>query len=121
MRRNCLRFAASFAMLATAGLAQQGPYKVLKTAKVGGAGGFDYIYADDAGRRLYIPRGAEQGPAPTPARVTVFDLDTLVPVGRDSQYQSKWRGGRSQIRPRFLQQQTGSDVGYQNVDPHQDH
>jgi hypothetical protein len=51
-------------------MAQQGPYKVLKTAKVGGAGGFDYIYADDAGRRLYIPRGAVQGPAPTPARVT---------------------------------------------------
>jgi len=37
-----------------------GPYKVLKTAKVGGDGGFDYVYADDAGRRLYIARG---GPA----------------------------------------------------------
>src|SRR4051812_46483475 len=34
-----------------------GPYKVLKTAKVGGDGGFDYIYADVAARRLYIPRG----------------------------------------------------------------
>src|SRR6202166_2309755 len=81
MRRNCLGFAVMFAMLATAATAQQGPYKVLKTAKVGGAGGFDYIYADDAGRRLYIPRGAVQGAAPTPARVTVFDLDTLAPVG----------------------------------------
>jgi DNA-binding beta-propeller fold protein YncE len=74
MRRNCLSFAVVFAMVAAA------PYQVLKTAKVGGAGGFDYIYADDAGRRLYIPRGAVQG-APTPARVTVFDLDTLAPVG----------------------------------------
>jgi hypothetical protein len=40
------------------GLAQQGPYKVLKTARVGGEGGWDYIYADTAGRRFYTPRGA---------------------------------------------------------------
>ena len=68
-----------------------GPYKVLRTAKVGGAGGFDYVYADSVGRRLYIPRtgqggrgGAEANPAtpPPPApRVTVFDLDTLASVG----------------------------------------
>ena len=42
------------------GSAQQtsstGPYKVLKAAKVGGEGNWDYIYADSAGRRLYIPR-----------------------------------------------------------------
>jgi len=49
-----------------------GPYKVVNTAKVGGAGGFDYVYADADGRRLYVPRGN---------RVTVFDLDTLQPVG----------------------------------------
>lgn len=53
-----------------------GPYKVLKTAKVGGEGGFDYVYADSDGRRLYIPR-----PARSSARITVFDLDTLAPVG----------------------------------------
>ena len=68
-----------FAMLAAIGAAPQapgaGPYKVIKTAKVGGAGGFDYVYADTVGRRLYIPR---TGAAP---RVTVFDLDTLAPVG----------------------------------------
>src|SRR5258708_38363535 len=59
-----------------------GPYKVLKTAKTGGLGGFDYIFADVDGRRLYIPRGAVQATTPpTPARVTVFDLDTLAPVG----------------------------------------
>lgn len=73
--------AVEFALLATAGMAQQGPYKVLTSAKVGGLGGFDYIYADDAGRRLYIPRGAVQGDSPTPARVTVFDLDKLTPAG----------------------------------------
>jgi len=52
-----------------------GPYRILRTAKVGGTGGFDYVFADAVGRRLYIPRSG-QG-----ARVTVFDLDTLEPVG----------------------------------------
>jgi DNA-binding beta-propeller fold protein YncE len=56
-------------------------FVVLKTAKVGGLGGFDYIYADNAGRRLYIPRGAVQGTTPMPGRVIVFDLDTLAPAG----------------------------------------
>jgi DNA-binding beta-propeller fold protein YncE len=51
-----------------------GPYRVLKTARVGGEGGWDYLYADTAGRRLYIPRG-------DPDRLTIFDLDTLAPVG----------------------------------------
>ncbi len=71
--------------------AQDGPYKVLKTARVGGEGGWDYIYADSSGRRLYIPRSAVRGPAGTPAnpaaqgpRLTVFDLDTLAPVGEIS-------------------------------------
>jgi hypothetical protein len=72
-------FAVAIAVLACIGLAQQaptaGPYKVLKTAKVGGDGGFDYVYADVAGRRLYIPRSGAG------ARVTVFNLDTLEPVG----------------------------------------
>src|SRR5260370_30711278 len=57
-----------------------GPYKVVKTVKVGGLGGFDYIFADVDGRRLYIPRGAVQGTTPIPARITVSDLDTLAPV-----------------------------------------
>jgi DNA-binding beta-propeller fold protein YncE len=64
--------AASFLALAQSG---SGPYKVIKTAKTGGAGGFDYIYADEAGRKLYISRS---GPAP---RVSVFNLDTLEPAG----------------------------------------
>src|SRR5258708_29475119 len=85
MRRFCLLRVAGIAMVAFIGVAQQastpGPYKVLKTAKVGGLGGFDYIYADDAGRRLYIPRGAVQGENPVAPRITVFDLDTLALVG----------------------------------------
>src|SRR5437867_7412004 len=67
---------ATVVLLTVAGFAQQpGPYKILKTARVGGVGSFDYVYADTAGRRLYIPR-AGQG-----ARVTVFNLDTLEPAG----------------------------------------
>src|SRR6185312_6859390 len=63
------------------------PYHVLKRARVGG---YDYVYADVAGRRLYIPRGGSR-PVPatdstpakpgTPGRITVFDLETLAPLG----------------------------------------
>src|SRR3954464_11647448 len=91
MRRLILPLTAAIALLASIALAQSGgPYKVLKAAKVGGEGGTDYIFADAVGRRLYITRGATQArPATdtTPAvpafekRVTVFDLDTLAPVG----------------------------------------
>src|ERR1700761_1208559 len=52
-----------------------GPYKVLRTAKVGGDGGWDYVYADPAGRKLYAPRLGQTG------HVMVFDLDTLASVG----------------------------------------
>jgi DNA-binding beta-propeller fold protein YncE len=37
-----------------------------------GAGGIDYVYADNDGRKLYIPRGGE---------VLVFDMDSLKSVG----------------------------------------
>ena len=63
------------ASLALAQTASDGPYKVLKTVKVGGDGGFDYVYADAAGRKLYVARG---GPA---ARVAAYDLDTLESKG----------------------------------------
>jgi len=94
MRRHALLFSLLIALFMPMGLAFQavtdGPYKVLKTAKVGGEGGTDYIFADVAGRRLYITRGATQLRPATdttpevPAfekRVTIFDLDTLAPVG----------------------------------------
>ena len=91
MRAILVGFAVAVTAFAPALVAQQGgPYKVLKTAKVGGEGGWDYIYADSVGRRLYIPRGATQGVAATEttpavpasaARVKVYDLDTLTPMG----------------------------------------
>ena len=69
-------------MLVSTGLAQTTPaasaasaakpYKIANTTQVQGAGGIDYVYADNDGRRLYVPRGDQ---------VLVFDLDTLKSAG----------------------------------------
>src|SRR5260370_5140206 len=81
MRRICplIVFAAAIAMLAATVLAQHvpndGPYKILKTAKAGGEGGFDYIFADVNARRLYILPNGPMG------HLMVFNLDTLEPAG----------------------------------------
>jgi hypothetical protein len=93
MRRLRLISAVAIALCASGLLAQQpagdGPYKVLQSAKVGGEGGTDYIYADVEGRRLYIPRNPTRAAAATattpardstPGRLTVFSLETLAPV-----------------------------------------
>src|SRR5262252_9131360 len=93
MRRKALLRLVMMALFTSAGLAQtgtDGPYKVLKTARVGGEGGTDYIYADTVGRRLYITRGATQAQPATDSRpempafekrLTIFNLDTLEPAG----------------------------------------
>jgi len=47
-------------------------YKVIQKAPVGGTGGYDYVFADSDGRKLYVPRGN---------RVEAYDLDTLKSVG----------------------------------------
>jgi DNA-binding beta-propeller fold protein YncE len=82
MTRASLILATLFAIPVFVVSAQQpaaeGPYKLLRTERVGGAGGFDYVFADSVGRRLYIPRSGGRGAA---GRVTVFDLDTLKSVG----------------------------------------
>ena len=81
MRSWCLGFvlAAATAMWASAGLAQKdaatGPYKVIKTVKVGGEGSFDYISADVENRLLVMPRGGTMG------GLTLYNLDTLAPAG----------------------------------------
>lgn len=79
MRCSLCLTVAGLAVLTVTGLAHQtspeGAYKVQKTVKVGGEGGFDYVYADADGRKLYIAR---TGPAP---RVNVFNLDTLEAAG----------------------------------------
>ena len=48
------------------------PYRVVRSLKVGGPGGWDYIMADSDNRLLYVPRGD---------RITVYNLDTLSPAG----------------------------------------
>ena len=94
MRRKVLMAAIIFATIAPSLHAQaagnEGPYKVLQRARVGGEGGTDYIFADVAGRRLYITRNAVRAAAATetsPAReavagrVSVFNLDNLALIG----------------------------------------
>ena len=64
-------------IFAAIGLAQEsGPYKILKRARVGGEGGWDYIYADSSGRRLYIPRRGAPGSG-VETRLSIYNLDTL--------------------------------------------
>jgi DNA-binding beta-propeller fold protein YncE len=71
MRRICLAFGVVCLSVASAQ-----DYKVVKTAKVGGAGGFDYVYADSAARKLYVARSGNPG-----GRVSVYNLDTLEAAG----------------------------------------
>jgi len=47
-------------------------YKLTKSLKVGGEGGWDYLFADTQGRRLYVSRGTH---------VMVFDMDRDSLVG----------------------------------------
>ncbi len=72
--RFCLGCVTGAVILGFVGQAAESGYKVSKTVKVGGAGTFDTVLADTAGRRLYIPRK-------NPGRITVFNLDTFEPVG----------------------------------------
>ncbi len=79
MKKTPLKVVIGSALVALIAMAQTpatGPYKIVKKAKTGGEGGFDYIYADNDGRKLYIPRTQPGTP-----RISVFNLDTLAPVG----------------------------------------
>jgi len=62
-------------VIAFSAAAQEVPYRILKTILPGGTGSFDYVYADQVGRNLYVPRLGDFG------RITVFNLDTLEHVG----------------------------------------
>jgi DNA-binding beta-propeller fold protein YncE len=89
MKRFCLACLVAFAPVVGA-QSTDGPYKVLKAARVGGEGGWDYINADAVGRRLYIPRGGTPGMRATdstparaagPGRIMVYNLDNLDSIG----------------------------------------
>jgi DNA-binding beta-propeller fold protein YncE len=84
MRRFYVLSVVALALLASIAIAQApstGPYSVMKTAKVGGAGNFDYVYADSDGRKLYVARRGQNGPNAAPdapkSRISVYNLDTL--------------------------------------------
>ena len=47
------------------------PYRVLRSVRIGGEGGFDYVTADSTGRRLYIARSGKTNP-----RLLAFDAST---------------------------------------------
>jgi DNA-binding beta-propeller fold protein YncE len=72
--RNAL--AAALLLFAANPALADGPYRVLRSVTVGGEGGFDYVAADSAGRRLYIARSGKTNP-----RLLAFDLDTLKQIG----------------------------------------
>jgi hypothetical protein len=89
MKRFCLACLVALAPVVGA-QSTDGPYKVLKAARVGGEGGWDYINADPVGRRLYIPRGGTPGMRATdstparaagPGRIMVYNLDNLDSIG----------------------------------------
>ena len=64
---------AGAGLLAGSALAQtDSPYKVLDTAQLMGTGGIDYVYADNDGRKIYVPRGGN---------TYVFGLDSHKYVG----------------------------------------
>ena len=69
MFRNCMWLAIAISScLAVVAMAAAGPgYHVVKTYKVGGEGGWDYLTADATARRLYVSRGTH---------VIVLDLDS---------------------------------------------
>jgi DNA-binding beta-propeller fold protein YncE len=83
---------AVVAIAASASHAQStdSPYKVLQREKVGEEGGTDYIFADPAGRKIYITRNAVRATPATadqpahdsvPGRVNVYDIETLKQIG----------------------------------------
>jgi DNA-binding beta-propeller fold protein YncE len=75
--RKILATTAAMIMLAAPAQAE-GRYSMLQSVVAGGDGGFDYVHADAANRRLYVPRSG------TTPRISVYDLDTLKPVGEIS-------------------------------------
>jgi DNA-binding beta-propeller fold protein YncE len=62
--------------LALSSLALHAQYKILSTTKIGGEGGYDYLYADSVDRRLYVARSGPVGV------LHVYDLDSLAEIGK---------------------------------------
>ena len=71
-RSNWLRLGLFISLLATFSAAADPGYHVIKTYKLGGDGGWDYLTLDSSSRRLYISRATH---------VMVIDADSGKPVG----------------------------------------
>jgi len=71
-RSTWLRLAFFISLLATFSAAADSGYHVVKTYKLGGEGGWDYLNLDTSSRRLYISRATH---------VIVIDADSGKPVG----------------------------------------
>src|SRR5262245_32160670 len=65
-------FVVGVALLIASVAGAEQPYRVVKSVKLGGEGGWDYVTVDAVARRLYIPRGT---------RVMVLDADSVAVVG----------------------------------------
>jgi YVTN family beta-propeller protein len=59
--------------LAAIALAAAPGFKVINKVKIGGAGGWDYVFVDSAAQRLYVSHTAQ---------VEVLDLSNMMPVGK---------------------------------------
>lgn len=92
---------------------------------MGGEGGWDYLFADPVGRRLYIPRGGTPGARATdgtparpadPGRIMVYNLDNLDSVGAVIESRGARRGRRSRVGSWLLEQPSRDhDVRYENA------
>src|SRR5579863_9130658 len=79
---NYQKYLSRFSLVACAGIAAavtvsqsamaDEPYKIVTSTQTMGTGGIDYVYADNDGGRIYVPRGNQ---------ILAFDLDTLKAVG----------------------------------------
>lgn len=79
MLRSTLRWSVLFLAVSTfasawgrPALAADAQYKSIKQIQIGGGSGWDYLFADAAGRRLYVTHGT---------KVIVIDMDTDKVVG----------------------------------------
>ena len=70
--RGMIALLALTALTCAKPIAAVEPYKVIDTTQLMGSGGIDYVYADNDGRRVYVPRGGQ---------TYVFDLESHKLIG----------------------------------------
>ena len=134
MKRLAVVSAFALALSGPALVAQQGgsggPYKVLKSG-TGRRRRRDRLHLRRRRRaaavhpaQRFARRGGHRPPRRRrPAvlgRITVFNLETLDPLGEIPEHRRPGRGRRSKIRARVLEQQAGLDVRHEVADADQE-